>query len=169
MATPLPELGNAGPNDHTEISRRFLQQAKEELGNGDQLQASEKAWGAFAHALKAIAQSRGWRHQGHNHVIAIGYQIGREHSLSDLQLATTYANTLHENFYEHYVGRRVIQDGIDLIEPLLPELEATRVDTPRPFTIQDEDDRAYLRLLTGDRSLQIGDSSPVGFSLLHSL
>ena len=168
MTIPLPELGSAGPNDHTEISRRLLRQAKEELETGDRLQASEKAWGALAHSLKAIAQVRGWRHRGHNHVLAIGYQIARECSLPDLQLATTYANTLHENFYEHYVGRRVIQDGIGLIEPLLPELDAIRLDTPRPFTIEDEDDRGYLRLLTGDRTLQIGDSSPVGFSLLHS-
>ena len=168
MTIPSPELGDTDSPDHTEISRMFLRQAEEELGKGDRLQASEKAWGALAHSLKAIAQSRGWRHRGHNHVLAIGYQIARERGLSDLQLATTYANTLHENFYEHYVGRRVIQNGIGLIEPLLPELEAIRLDNPRPFTIEDEDDRGYLRLLTGDRSLQIGDSSPVGFSLLHS-
>ncbi len=59
MTTPLSDLGSAGPNDHTEISRRFLRQAKQELNEGDQLQASEKTWGALAHALKAIAQSRG--------------------------------------------------------------------------------------------------------------
>ena len=169
MATPLPELGNAGPNDHTEISRRFLQQAKEELDKGDQLQASEKAWGALAQALKAIAQSRGWRHQSHNHVIAIGYQIARESGRSDIELATNHANILHQNFYENFAGTRVIQGGIDLVETLLPDLDDIRSAAPRPFTIEDEDNRAYLRLLTGDRSLQIDDSSPVGFSLLHPL
>ena len=168
MTTPLPDLGSASPNDHTEISRRFLRQAKEELETGDPLQASEKAWGALAHALKAIAQSRGWRHQGHNHVIAIGYQIARESSRSDIELATNHANLLHQNFYENFAGTRVIQSGIDLVETLLPELDAIRSETPQPFTIEDTDDRGYLRLLTGDRSLQIGDSSPVGFSLLHS-
>ena len=99
--------------------------------------------------------------------MATGYQIAKERNRKDIEFATTYANTLHQNFYENFAGTRVIQDGIGLIEPLLPELEAIRLDNPRPFTIEDEDDRGYLRLLTGDRSLQIGDSSPVGFSLLH--
>jgi dihydrofolate reductase len=169
MTIPLPELGDTDSPDHTAISRRFLTQAKKELGKGDRLQASEKAWGTLAHSLKAIAQARGWRHWEHNHVLAIGYQLAREHHWPDLQLATTYANTLHQNVYENFAGTRVIQGGIDLVETLLPELDAIRLATPGPFTIQDEDDRGYLRLLTGYRSLQIGDSSPVGFSLLHSL
>ncbi len=167
MTIPLPELEDTDSPDHTAISRRFLTQAKEELGKGDQLQASEKAWGALAHALKAIAQTRGWRHRGHNHVMAIGYQIAKERNRSDIELATTYANTLHQNFYEDFAGTRVIQGGIDLVETLLPDLDDIRSATPRPFTIEDEDDRGYLRFLTGDRSLQIGDSFPVGFSLLH--
>ena len=168
MTIPLPESENVGQADHAAISQRFLIQAKEELAKGDQLQASEKAWGALAHALKGIAQTRGWRHRGHNHVMATGYQIAKERNRKDIEFATTYANTLHQNFYENFAGTRVIQGGIDLVETLLPELDAIRSATPQPFTIEDTDDRGYLRLLTGDRTLQIGDSSPVGFSMLHS-
>ena len=45
---------------YREQSRRFLAQAYEELAKGDIPQTSEKAWGATAQMLKAIAQQRGW-------------------------------------------------------------------------------------------------------------
>ena len=38
--------------EHLRISRQFLCQAQEEFAQGDKLQASEKAWGAAAHAVK---------------------------------------------------------------------------------------------------------------------
>ena len=43
----------------------LLAQAYEELEKGDLAQASEKAWGAAAQMLKAIAQERGWHHHSH--------------------------------------------------------------------------------------------------------
>lgn len=33
--------------------------------DGDRLQASEKVWGAVAHALKIVAERRGWPYAGH--------------------------------------------------------------------------------------------------------
>ena len=40
---------------HIATSRRLLEQAEREYRAGDVLQASEKGWGAAAHAVKAIA------------------------------------------------------------------------------------------------------------------
>ena len=39
-------------------SLRLIRHAQDELDRGDRLQASEKAWGAVAHQLKAIANDR---------------------------------------------------------------------------------------------------------------
>ena len=39
---------------------RMLAHAREMLERGDRLQASEKIWGAVAHAVKAVAAERGW-------------------------------------------------------------------------------------------------------------
>ena len=61
--TQQPSPGNADVGDHVLMSRNFLEQAKIELSKGDGLQASEKVWGAVAHALKAIGVQRGWRHR----------------------------------------------------------------------------------------------------------
>lgn len=67
---------NAQPKpieDHAVHSDRLIRHAWEQLEQGDRLQASEKAWGAVAHALKDIAARRGWRNRTHTHneVIAV--------------------------------------------------------------------------------------------------
>ena len=43
------------PQRYQEISQHLLEQARRELDQGDILQASEKVWGATAHAIKALA------------------------------------------------------------------------------------------------------------------
>ena len=167
MTTPLPP-GASSPEDRMVIIRRFIRQAREELERDDRLQASEKTWGAMAHALKAIAQIRGWRHRSHNCVLDVGRQIGMEYNFPDIIIATEYANSLHQNFYENNDNAEVIERTINLIEDILLDLEAIQSASPRPFTISRNDHRDRLRQLTGNRSLQIGDSSPVGFSLRHT-
>ena len=63
MTIPLPPTGANSADDHMAISRVFVDHARNELRLGNNLQASEKVWGAAAHAIKAIAIERGWRHQ----------------------------------------------------------------------------------------------------------
>ena len=46
---------------YRDSSRSLLSQAKTELAAGDVRQASEKAWGAAAQMVKAIAEQRGWQ------------------------------------------------------------------------------------------------------------
>ena len=49
----------ANANHHADLSRRLLQQAGYELRSlGDRVQASDKASGAVAQAVKAIAEDR---------------------------------------------------------------------------------------------------------------
>ena len=61
--TTTPELPPAaeaqGPDARRAMALRFLGHAEEELAKGHRLQASEKAWGAVAQQLKAIAEQRG--------------------------------------------------------------------------------------------------------------
>ena len=65
-------------DDYAAFSRRFVRQAQEEFDKGDQLQASEKAWGAAAHAVKAVAASRGWNHNSHRLLFDIVDQMARD-------------------------------------------------------------------------------------------
>ena len=89
---------------HWTHSERLMQHAFEELAKGERIQASEKAWGAMAHTLKAIADERGLTYGSHSQVRDVLHAI-----LEDLADPTrerpirggfTTADTLHRNFYE---------------------------------------------------------------------
>ena len=90
------------PERYEEISQRFLEQAREELDKNDVLQAAEKVWGATAHAIKAVAQARGWNHRYHNHPREAVIYIAMERNVNDyLRGLFATLNALHDNFYEH--------------------------------------------------------------------
>ena len=165
---PLPEPGFQSPDNRRTIGRRFIIQAREYLNQGDRLQAGEKAWGAIAHNLKAIGELRGWNHESHRQVESIGRQIVAEYLDTDLQeaLSDVYHKG-HENFYENQRSIETLREVIEAAEEALPTLEALQQSNPRPFTITSNTQLRRLRALTGNNSLEIGDTSPVGFSLKH--
>ena len=86
---------------HREISEQFLAKARVEFADGDLLQSSEKAWGAVAHYVKAVAEARGWAHQSHYDVRK---NARRLIALTDdpEQCARFFGlvENLHVNFYE---------------------------------------------------------------------
>ena len=166
---PLPEPGHQSPDDRRAIGRRFIIQAREYLNQGDRLQAGEKAWGAVAHNLKAIGEQRGWHHGSHQQIENIGRQIVVEFDNAELGnfIAETFQNG-HRNFYENYRTIEEMRTTIEAAEEALPMLEALQGINPRPLTITSNTQRRRLMALTGNDDLQIGDTSPVGFSLKHT-
>ena len=143
-------------------------QARQHLEQRDRLQAGEKAWGAIAHNLKAIGELRGWNHESHRQIESIGRQIVAEYLDTDLQeaLSDVYHKG-HENFYENQRSLETIREVIEAAEEALPTLESLQLANPRPFTINSNTQLRRLRELTNNSNLQIGDTSPVGFSLKH--
>ena len=117
----------ASAEQHITISRRFIAQADAELAAGDLLQASEKAWGATAHRIKAIAQRRGWRHGSHADIGRIAMRLGREtRRLGQMEFLFAAANDLHVNFYEIRLPERRIRRNITRVKHLLVILD--RID-----------------------------------------
>ena len=108
---------------YVRISRQFMRQADEEFAKGDRLQASEKAWGAAAHAVKAVAQHRGWRHDGHRYLFEAVDSIFRETGDPEVRGLFGRANSLHMNFYEDWQSDEFVQDGIERVKVLLEKLE----------------------------------------------
>ena len=106
---------------YTEISRYLLEEAWQQLDRGDLIQASEKAWGATAHAVKSLAQTRGWNHTRHD---------------------------LHNNFYEHAMTPTQVRGAINDAVALIEELHTLRQQTPRPFDHESRDQQTRLRKLT---------------------
>lgn len=108
--------------DHRAISSTFLRQADEEYAGGDLLQASEKAWGAVAHYVKAMAKDRGWSSNSHKAVVDIAQQLV-DHSRHHVRLIAT-AERLHSNFYESFCTESVVRLGIDDAKELVATLKA---------------------------------------------
>ena len=167
-APALPEPGAATVEDRVLISRRLIQQARDELDRGDRLQATEKVWGALAQMLKAHGQQRGWFNLGgHRTVGHIARQLSDEYD--DRRIITAYvaADNGHRNFYDNEMSPPEIEGIITVVTGVLPELERALEESPRPFVIGDVDQRWRVRTLTGKRDLQVGDTSPTGFSNRH--
>ena len=165
----LPPPGVQSDEDRRQIGRILIVQAREELEQGSRLQAGEKAWGAVVQPVKVIAEQRGWPHQSHQDVHAVASQIVVEYVLDGyLILAMSDAYRVgHENFYENYRSVEELADMIDRVEDLVPYLNRLTITPPRPFTITSNTQLRRLRRLTGNDGLEIGDSSPVGFSNKH--
>ena len=109
--------------EHVRISHQFMRQAEEEFAKGDKLQASEKAWGAAAHAVKAVAQQRGWQHNGHRYLFEAIDKIYCETVDPEFLDLFRSANSLHMNFYENWQTDNFVQDGIERVKVLLGKLE----------------------------------------------
>ena len=171
----LPEpSGLQTIEDRRTISQRFIQHAewREELAKGNRLQAGEKAWGAVAQYLKIIGDNRGWRHNSHRNLESITRQILDEYPDHDSvaltrALTDVYYNG-HKNFYDNHATDEDITDLVNNTESLvLPVFETLVSLPPRPVRITSAGQRGRLRELTGNRELEVGDESPVGFSIRH--
>ena len=108
---------------HTEISHRLITQAEEEFQKGDSLQASEKAWGAAAHALKSIAKQREWRQGTHRDLYGVVRSIESETSVQGVRRLFQVASELHSNFYEDRMPDEILRESIDDVKELIDRLE----------------------------------------------
>ena len=169
---PLPEPGDQSPDDRRAMSHRFILHAREELEDGKRLQAGEKAWGAVAQYLKIIGEDRGWQHGSHRQLESIGRHIRAEYpDFGSEEFADALSDAYHKghrNFYENWSTPGEVEDVVEGVEDILPALDAMASEAPRYFKINSNSQRRRLAELTGNRELQIGDESFVGFSLRHS-
>lgn len=99
---------------HEVHSERLMNQAREELAKLDRVQAGEKAWGAFSHALKVIADERGWAYDSHSQLWPIIQALVEESDDPQLRLQAIVAEHLHTNYYRDI--RRVEDVAQDLVE-----------------------------------------------------
>lgn len=149
--TTAPPTGSLQYSDrYAAISQRLLRQAQEELDAEDLIQASEKAWGAAALAIKAVAEKWGWYHQGHYRLNAvvdfIAFEYGRQ-DLANLYLSPTLT---HINYYEHRLEADIVQRALNDAKVFVEEMDKTRAEPiptfPLPQTLTRPQQRR-LRLL----------------------
>ena len=105
--------------DHAQISAAFLHRSRAYLSNGDLLQASEKGWGAAAHAVKTYAASRTLAYINHSDFHYIVTELRMETRRDQIRFWERSANDLHQNFYEDDFGAQQIAECLDDVANLV--------------------------------------------------
>ena len=167
MSLPEPSR-NHSAQARFQMGDRLLIHAHEEFDKGDRLQAGDKAYGAVVQYLKVIADSRGWPHKSNRDLREVASQIAAESR--DGRLGTGLGEVYflgHENYYENSRTRREVRAAVDAAGSALPKLKEIAERPPGEFTIESNTELDRVRYLTKNQSLEVGDTSKVGFSLRH--
>ena len=104
--------------EYAKQSNIFIEQARDELRQGDLRQASEKSWGAAAQMVKAVAQQKGWAHQSHRDLFRT-VEMLKDNDLIDM---FGNATALHLNFYEGWLPQSTVALHLNLVEQLINKL-----------------------------------------------
>lgn len=144
-----------GVEHHIKISRRLIRQAGYELERrGDRVQASDKAAGAVAHAVKAVAEARYWRHDSHNRRRNIVDLLAAEYGLPDLTVMQDTADKLHDNFYEDTMQDFQVRDRLERVSGILETFTGLLGREPNPdFAPTGEQERALSRLRLSEEEI----------------
>ena len=110
-------------HSHAETSQHLIRQVDEELERGDALQASEKAWGAAVHAVKSIAEWRGWEHDSITHLFIGARWIAEETGDNHIDTLFSLAYSLHINSKEGWMDQETVAGNVGDIKLLLSRLE----------------------------------------------
>ena len=108
---------------YNSISRDFLTKARTYLNQDDLLQASEKGWGAGAHKVKSVSEARGWPHGGHRELYQALNRLATETNDRELRILFNAASALHTNFYEGWMPKEMVEDGLGQVSELLRKLD----------------------------------------------
>ena len=98
--------------------------ADDQFDAGDFLQASEKAWGAAAHFLKAHAESRGMLHTGHYHLRQIANHLTQETGIDRIRELFSVCESVHANYYEAYMREDDLEASLGNVKELISLLES---------------------------------------------
>ena len=108
---------------HRVHSQRLMEHAQEELRKSDRLQASEKAWGTVAHALKVVADDLGMKYTQHADARRVARQLAQGSPDEDILWGGfSTADGLHRNFYEDIQTREDLEYALAQVERFLTAL-----------------------------------------------
>ena len=136
MTLPLDTAPGPSPDAeavrNAGISRELLMNARLELAEGDLLQASDKAWGAAAFAIKAVAEKRRWFNEADWKLERAAVIIADELADPNIRRCYSLARLVHFNFYRHEYTAREVEQAIDAAADLVAILELTLAPDYQP-------------------------------------
>ncbi len=101
--------------EHAQAARDFLVASDREFVAGDDLQGSEKLYGAATHVVSALAQQRGWQYRSHRAMKNAVSALEREYD-DPLVLAGFLAA---ERFHIHFFHQDMEDYEIELNRPIV--------------------------------------------------
>ncbi len=110
-------------SEYIDASHEYMGKAYQYLSENDLPQASEKAWGAAAEMVKAVAEERGRYHKSHRVLYEIIDDLADETGDSDIARIFHVASDLHINYYERWLPSRTVRQGVNDVQTLLDKLE----------------------------------------------
>ena len=150
MVLPLDTAPGPSPDEESErnmeISHNFLRQAREELQKEDLLQASNKAWGAAAYAIKAVAEKRRWFNDADWRLHEATSVITEEQGDNDILLGFLAARQAHYHFYHHEYHARTYSQIIDATEVMVNKIGDLLAREEPPAFVNDQVQAMIQRL-----------------------
>ncbi len=120
-----PEARFVNAREHVQTARAFLEASDREFEAGDELQASEKLWGAAAHALRAVMRTEGQSSGTHRNLRIEAERLATERGDPAIRIGFLTAEQFHANFYHGFMEDFQIDDGRqavrEFVERLMPD------------------------------------------------
>ena len=108
--------------EHIQTARDFLDAADREFDAGDEIQGSEKLWGAASHAVMAAAIRRGWNSGSHRALKEAVNRLAIEFNDESLRLRFGVAEKFHINFYHGAMEQFEIDDDRPVVREFVERL-----------------------------------------------
>jgi hypothetical protein len=122
----LERLGIVDPEAkaelHLKLCEKYMREAEVFLEKKDYVQASEKAWGAAAQMVKALAAKRGLELRSHGELHKEVIKLTRETGDDEIRLLWQSAIALHQNFYENWLPPEMVEKNVEDVKTFLEKL-----------------------------------------------
>ncbi|MBO3839740.1 MAG: PaREP1 family protein [Thermoproteota archaeon] len=108
--------------DYLRLNAKYLKEAEELIAKKDYPQASEKIWGAFVEAIKALASERGISLGTHRSIAMFVAELDKEYPDLRLREVFRHAESLHVNFYEDHLPEDYVVESKQVISKAIEQL-----------------------------------------------
>lgn len=107
---------------YAELNQKCLREADELLRKHDLPQASEKLWGAFVDAIKAVAGKRGQMLGTLRSIAQFVLTLQKELPELALHDAFRHAESLHTNFFEDHLPEESVRLSAQVVRETIENL-----------------------------------------------
>jgi uncharacterized protein (UPF0332 family) len=107
---------------HLKLSEKYLRDAEEFLTKKDLVQASEKAWGATAQIVKALAAKEGKELRSHGELHRYVAELSKEKGDREIMKFWFSATSLHQNFYENWFPEEAVRSAVEDVKNFIEKL-----------------------------------------------